>query len=314
MRLDYSGKVRLLTVMGTTANLTQPLIALGGIRNEFAHKLNFKLTLERMKAFYKTFDSVGRAGVHNAYESTRLKAPELKHPRDMWQLDPKDLFSLLAASLRAMLLVASMHADRDLSPDRFQESKSVEPLGTPPTTTELSNSEKVDAPKGIPDDKQFLDRLANALGYIAVNFGQLEFTRTAAISIIFHFIEGRDQVRKKLPYTFSGSTEFLCACADGLPALAPFADEIRSLMDESKRLAEKRNHVLHGFVSDYLKDTETLVFRKVDPMKSDKNMHAETVLRITFAELEELGEQSRELSARMISFTQRLLGAFAPRG
>jgi hypothetical protein len=105
--LDYSGRVRLLSVLGFSDALTKPLHNLGGLRNMFAHKLTFKLTPERMRSLYETLDPTGKQIVHLAYDNTRKKhSGPKRHPKKMWSLDPKDIFSLLASSIRVMVLIA----------------------------------------------------------------------------------------------------------------------------------------------------------------------------------------------------------------
>jgi hypothetical protein len=71
--LDYSGRVKLLSILGFSDALTKPLHNLGGLRNNFAHKLNFKLTTERMRSLYETLDPTGKQIVHLAYDNTRKK-------------------------------------------------------------------------------------------------------------------------------------------------------------------------------------------------------------------------------------------------
>jgi hypothetical protein len=105
LALSYVGRVRLLNVFGFGNNLTKPLIGLGQLRNKFAHRLNYKLTSQNMRALYDMLDPLGRHIVHHAYDSARAKSAG-KHPKKLWSLPPKDIFSLLATTIRASLLVA----------------------------------------------------------------------------------------------------------------------------------------------------------------------------------------------------------------
>jgi hypothetical protein len=105
MRLDYFGRVKLLGVLGVGDRLTKPLQNLGELRNKFAHQLNFRLTTERMRALYETFDANAKQIVHLAYDDMR-KLSSKNHPKKMWALAPKDIFSLLAPAIRAALLTA----------------------------------------------------------------------------------------------------------------------------------------------------------------------------------------------------------------
>jgi hypothetical protein len=76
------------------------------LRNSFAHRLNFKLSAERVRSLYNCFDSEGKQIVQNAYDATRKQRLASKHPKKIWGLDPKDQFSLVAATMRVMLLLA----------------------------------------------------------------------------------------------------------------------------------------------------------------------------------------------------------------
>jgi hypothetical protein len=107
MQLDYFGKVNLLGVFAVATRLTKPLLNLGNLRNSFAHRLNFKLTNDRMRALYNGFDEVGKTMVQHALDDARKQSPDQWHPPNIWALPPKYQFCLLATSLWAGLMVAA---------------------------------------------------------------------------------------------------------------------------------------------------------------------------------------------------------------
>ena len=55
MQLDYAGKVNLAGATGLRPDIVSPLLALGKLRNQMAHRLGTKITKSRERNFYKTF-------------------------------------------------------------------------------------------------------------------------------------------------------------------------------------------------------------------------------------------------------------------
>jgi|SRR6266404_5565179 len=105
LHLDFSHRVTLLEAFGYLENLTKPLSALGKLRNDFAHKINFELTADRMDGLYNSFDSEGKEVIQEGYQRGRKNSEE-KAPRKMAQLSPKERFILYAVSVHAMLDIA----------------------------------------------------------------------------------------------------------------------------------------------------------------------------------------------------------------
>ena len=62
MQLDFAGKVNLAGATGLRPDIVTPLLTLGNLRNQMAHKLGTKITKSRARNFYKTF---GGKGKHN---------------------------------------------------------------------------------------------------------------------------------------------------------------------------------------------------------------------------------------------------------
>ena|ERR1700730_14511761 len=102
IRLDYADKVLLLEAFGYLPNLTRPLAAIGSLRNDFAHKLNYELAADRMDALYNSFDGEGKQVIQASYQRTR-KSSDRDVPRNMAKLNSKDRFALYASSIRSML-------------------------------------------------------------------------------------------------------------------------------------------------------------------------------------------------------------------
>lgn len=105
LQLEYSDKVTLLEAFGYSSSMTRPLAAIGKLRNDFAHKLDFVLTADRMDALYQSLDPEGKQVVQTSYQRTRLMMGS-EAPKRMANLSPKDKFVLYASTVRTMLVVA----------------------------------------------------------------------------------------------------------------------------------------------------------------------------------------------------------------
>lgn len=60
IHLDYFGKVHMALALGLPNELKAPLLQLGKIRNDFAHKVNTKIDSNHMNNFYGSFSPVQR--------------------------------------------------------------------------------------------------------------------------------------------------------------------------------------------------------------------------------------------------------------
>jgi hypothetical protein len=55
--------------------------------------------------------------------------------------------------------------------------------------------------------------------------------------------------------------------------MAPFSGDIKRILPTVYRLAVKRNHIVHGFISEYVEKTKTVVFH------NSKSIRATALLR-----------------------------------
>ncbi len=110
MQLDYAGKVNLAGATGLRPDIVSPLLALGNLRNQMAHKLGTKITKSRERNFYKTFGSEGKHTIQQSYERTRRDLRVGKGPK-LNELSPPDKFVLMAVTLRAALLAAKIDVE-----------------------------------------------------------------------------------------------------------------------------------------------------------------------------------------------------------
>jgi hypothetical protein len=105
MQLDYAQKTHLAISLGLLPEYASPLLALGTLRNAFAHHPDTQLTQDRVKALYDSLSSEDKALVQDSHQSARKKRLDSKIPT-FSRLPPKAQFILLAISIRALLLVA----------------------------------------------------------------------------------------------------------------------------------------------------------------------------------------------------------------
>ena len=105
MELDYAQRVHFAVALGLKSQHAPPLLALGSLRNAFAHRPNTKLTKDRVDNLYKALSSDDKNLVHAAYIRTNSQMPKTVGP-NFRALSPKDQFILIAVTLRSMLSAA----------------------------------------------------------------------------------------------------------------------------------------------------------------------------------------------------------------
>ena len=112
MELDYFQRVNLAIVLGLNPEHGPPLLALGKLRNAFAHRIDTRLTKDRVENLYKALSQNDKELVQKMYEKTNTMLLKERGPR-FRSLEPKDQFILIAVALRYMLVAANhiMKAD-----------------------------------------------------------------------------------------------------------------------------------------------------------------------------------------------------------
>jgi hypothetical protein len=110
LNLDYAQRVNLAVALGLKPEHAPPLLALGTIRNAFAHRLNTKLTKDRVDNLYKQFSSADKEILHAIFKRISSNG-QLHGVSSLRSLPPKDQFALLAVALRAWLLTATLEIE-----------------------------------------------------------------------------------------------------------------------------------------------------------------------------------------------------------
>lgn len=90
----YSRTLQIALALGLDPDLKAGLLALGAIRNKFAHQLNTKLTSEESRGLYSKFPPKIKTDMRQAYAATILKWPNTGRPKDMLKTTPKDLIAM----------------------------------------------------------------------------------------------------------------------------------------------------------------------------------------------------------------------------
>jgi len=108
MQLDYFQRVNLAVVLGLDPAHAAPLLALGTLRNAFAHRLETRLTKDRVDNLYKTFAPEDRVIVQASFKRT-LEQGVGEKGSSFRSLAPKVRFILMAVSLEAMVQAHLSH-------------------------------------------------------------------------------------------------------------------------------------------------------------------------------------------------------------
>lgn len=104
LKLDFNGKVNLITALGVDSDIKKPLSALGNMRNKFAHKPNYKLTKSETNNLYKSLSKDDKELVHKCYSDLAKIHPEIANVPNFKDLNPKDSFVLLAIAIRGIIV------------------------------------------------------------------------------------------------------------------------------------------------------------------------------------------------------------------
>lgn len=105
IRLDYFGKVNLLTALGMNENFKKPLLYLGSIRNKFAHDISFCIDKGVVNNFYKELSEEDKKIVHKVFETNKNGSNKeaLKSYKTFRDMSVEDQFILLSIAVRNMV-------------------------------------------------------------------------------------------------------------------------------------------------------------------------------------------------------------------
>ncbi len=105
LNLEFHQKVLVAQAIGLKPQYAKSLNTLGTIRNNFAHRLETKLGKNEIESLYKAFEGNDKQIIQNAYLKTN-KELKRKGPKSLTKLEPRQQFTLIVVSIRALLLTA----------------------------------------------------------------------------------------------------------------------------------------------------------------------------------------------------------------
>ncbi len=110
-KLEFSQKVHLACALGLKYEALSPLLAIGKLRNDFAHKLSTTLDQGRAKNLYKTLSKNEKEITHKSYIKITRTFSE-RRMCEFKKLEPADLFVLIAVVMRQMLKAFRMEIEK----------------------------------------------------------------------------------------------------------------------------------------------------------------------------------------------------------
>jgi len=105
MDLGFTQSVKLAIALGLKSEHAPGLSALGTLRNAFAHRLDVKLSEDRVNNLYEALSPSDKEIVHVAYSRTNDEMGRSDAPPFV-KLSAKERFILISVALRAMLMTA----------------------------------------------------------------------------------------------------------------------------------------------------------------------------------------------------------------
>jgi hypothetical protein len=107
-QLEYHQRVHLAIALGLKHEHCAPLLAIGTIRNAFAHNLGAALTKERVNNLHNSLSPGDKAIVQRVYQKTNAQVESRAgdRPGSLRNLEPKDQFILMATAIHGMLRAA----------------------------------------------------------------------------------------------------------------------------------------------------------------------------------------------------------------
>lgn len=103
---DYDKVVALALALGLDPSLKAPLLAIGNLRNRFAHNLDMALTRQEANNIYNTLSAAMKADIQQGYAKARKSAEweHLRLPKSMKDAPPRRLFGGCMVELQIQVL------------------------------------------------------------------------------------------------------------------------------------------------------------------------------------------------------------------
>ena len=154
--------------------------------------------------------------------------------------------------------------------------------------------------------------VAHLRGEFVTNWAMVEMSIDFCIVIIYQLVGGK-HIEKEIPRMYSRKIKFLRRCFGRLASLDDFAIEGCALLDRADALMDTRHMLVHGYLSTYTAETDTLLFVKFNVNK-DKTMHVGDRLFLTSRQLMDQYIEVDSLNGAFLDFAERVARALMPEG
>ena len=111
-------------------------------------------------------------------------------------------------------------------------------------------------------DKIDLENLAKMVGMLVIQWGSAEQTLELAMGVLFQ--APRRPAEKNIPQNLKNKLKYLTRCADFMPPLAPFKEQIKKLVADFERVSKLRHSLIHGAASSINHVDGVYEFGKID--------------------------------------------------
>jgi hypothetical protein len=160
-------------------------------------------------------------------------------------------------------------------------------------------------PLNIPTDD--LAELNFAVGSLVVLWGYTEASLNASVVTVFRFAGGHHHA-SEIPVAMGRKLKFVRRCLRRIPALAPFTDEGINLMAQVGILAKKRNDIIHGFVTNQDRKTQTFTFTNLGSAAEVALIRSQA--KFTPNDIVDIGRVCIPLTLELAQFADRLAQTF----
>jgi hypothetical protein len=157
---------------------------------------------------------------------------------------------------------------------------------------------------------QALADLYAVTGLLVVNWGLVEASLTTLINTLYKnyggdVLGGKSQT---LPVSFKRRMKYIKACFKEKEALAPYAEEAKTVRSRARELSFVRDYIAHGHLHHYDHRTGIYTFGRLD---SDGNEtgHIHTVFEANAQQLIGFSHQLMDLFARSHALAAKLVPA-----
>ncbi len=161
---------------------------------------------------------------------------------------------------------------------------------------------------GIPEDAELIKDMACSVGLVLIGFAQFEFVLNSTIADIYEN-GGRDVVNGEIPLSLKPRLRFMRDATKKIAALQSFRAQVATMMDSAWNIAQVRDDIAHGYISDYEAAGHVLTFAKLRPERPHNTAAVATLRKISMPTLLRVGEEAVALTGQMHPLREGILKA-----